>query len=408
MIKVLIVEDYPKKLSDIQQVVLSYQEIEPNDISTCDCVVDAKKLLSDQYFDLVVLDIQLPIHSGEDPVQTAGAELLLELHRRSIYHKPTCIMGLSAYDEAIDIAQPVFQERMWSVSAYSEECSGWSSQLSCKIEYLIEAARKESESSCDYKYDLAIITALPEPEFSSVLKLTDWEEKRVDGDCSRYVTGQFRAGDKTISVVATCAPQMGMPATAVTATKLIMQFHPKYICMVGIAAGIENEVAIGDIIVADPSWDWGSGKLKTNGDGINLQPDPLPERLEPSVRYMLQDVAMDDSVIFEIWNAWEGNKPAAPPKLKVGPAVSGACVVTSEATVDAIKEHSRKLIGIEMETYGLMHAASYVAGCKPMAFSLKSVCDFENESKNDDYQSFCAHISAELLKRIALRYFDPV
>ena len=57
-----------------------------------------------------------------------------------------------------------------------------------------------------------------------------------------------------------------------------------------------------------------------------------------------------------------------------------------------------------MEAYGLMHAASHAAGNRPMAFSMKSVCDFADETKSDDIQAFASYMSAELLKRMALKY----
>jgi hypothetical protein len=42
---------------------------------------------------------------------------------------------------------------------------------------------------------------------------------------------------------------------------MIYTFPPRYLAMAGIAAGIRAECDIGDVILADPVWDWGSGKI---------------------------------------------------------------------------------------------------------------------------------------------------
>lgn len=405
MINVLIIDDDSIKLEKIKNVFTSYRQIPLQNIHVCKCMVDAKKSLRENQYDLVILDIQLPVHFGDDPVLTGGLDLLREIHERTIYQKPHCIMGLSAYTETIDEANSMFQDKLWSIVLYKPSDSDWSNRLDRKIEYILESVSNNNQGHSEFDYNLAIITALPSPEFSNVQDLTDWESLSIQSDSTRYTTGRFTAGDKSLKVVAGCAPQMGMPAAAVLATKMISHFKPEYLCMVGITAGVMDSVALGDIIVADPSWDWGSGKLRESSEGTMLLPDPMPERLEPKTRAMLRDAALDKTMIQEIWNSWKGNKPDVPPVFHVGPSVSGASVVADGQIVEAIKSHSRNLIGLEMEAYGIMHAASNSVGNRPLAFSMKSVCDFADKSKSDDIQDFAAFMSANLLKKMALKYF---
>ena len=47
-------------------------------------------------------------------------------------------------------------------------------------------------------------------------------------------------------VLAAHAPQMGMTAAAILATKMIHTFSPRYLAMVGICAGIRDTCNIGD------------------------------------------------------------------------------------------------------------------------------------------------------------------
>jgi nucleoside phosphorylase len=49
-------------------------------------------------------------------------------------------------------------------------------------------------------------------------------------------------------------------AAGVLSMKMIEYFRPKYLAMTGILAGMRGGSEPGDIVAADPSWDYGSGK----------------------------------------------------------------------------------------------------------------------------------------------------
>ncbi|MBA2937013.1 hypothetical protein HZF08_01690 [Paenibacillus sp. CGMCC 1.16610] len=64
-------------------------------------------------------------------------------------------------------------------------------------------------------------------------------------------------------------------------TKLIKNFKPKYMSMVGIAAGKRGEGNYGDIIIPTEVWDYGSGKIASEDDQYEgevgtylFKPDP--------------------------------------------------------------------------------------------------------------------------------------
>ena len=120
---------------------------------------------------------------------------------------------------------------------------------------------------------------------------------------------------------------------------------------------------------------------------------------------ILQDAQLDEGLLEDIWSKWTRKKPKNQPRLHIGPCASGAAVVADGKLIEEIKEHSRKLMGIDMEVYGVMHAATNSTKPHPKAFSTKVVCDFGDEDKNDDFQEYAAYLSAEFLKCIALKYF---
>ncbi|MGA8792740.1 MAG: hypothetical protein WB498_07425, partial [Candidatus Binatus sp.] len=86
----------------------------------------------------------------------------------------------------------------------------------------------------------------------------------------------------------------------------------------------------------------------------------------------------------------------------LGPIASGASVVQSQPLVRQIESHNRKVIGVEMETYGVFLAARLCRKPRPVAMSFKSVADFADLSKSDKYQDYAAFTSANFLYEFAL------
>lgn len=82
-------------------------------------------------------------------------------------------------------------------------------------------------------------------------------------------------------------------------------------------------------------------------------------------------------------------------------------VIASKDEIEKIKEHSRKLLGIEMESYGMFYAAENAIAPRPIyVASLKSVSDFATIEKNNDYQDYASYTSAALLKHLVLNVLN--
>src|SRR5690606_25772505 len=85
------------------------------------------------------------------------------------------------------------------------------------------------------------------------------------GDDTVYFRGEVERSGQKGRVIAAAAAEMGIAAATALATKVIIGFRPRYLFMAGIAAGVEGNA--GDILIADESWDYGSGKIATDDDG---------------------------------------------------------------------------------------------------------------------------------------------
>jgi nucleoside phosphorylase len=116
------------------------------------------------------------------------------------------------------------------------------------------------------------------------------------------------------------------------------------------------------------------------------------------IKGKLVEFARNAETFDEIRRAWPGPKPNTVLQVRIGPVASGASVLADVSKVKQIKEQHRKLIAIDMEVYGLFGAADDAPVPSPKAFALKSVCDFADEHKNDDLQSYAAYTSARALQ----------
>lgn len=400
--KFLIVEDDTDKLRRVMQC-LGDVGITPDQIDVARDVIAAKKLLKDHVFDLLILDISLPDGPQNLPSKDAGVKLLDEILARDIYCQPREIIGLTAYDDVLNVAGARFKEDLWTVLRYESASDAWLEQIQRKIRY-IQLARRNNATSSEHKCFLGIVTALHAPELSAVLDLPwSWRRSERGNDPTIYYEGSFQSRGETVKVVAASAPRMGMVASAVTATKLIESFRPRYLGMTGILAGIRSKCSIGDIIIADPTWDYGSGKQTIENDVPTFKPAPHQIALDSFLRSKLAQLVEDSTIAAEIQRSWtrDGQKVL---KMHMGPVASGAVVLEDKSVTKAIQDFQhRKLIGIEMESYGVFAAALEATLPQPKAFVIKSVCDFGDTDKDDSSQAYAAFTSAQAMRIFAER-----
>lgn len=405
MLNILVIEDDSVKYGKVHTALMSVSN-EQFDIVQAPTVAQGIALLESRRFDLLLLDINVPRRLGEGVRRGGGVEILKELTRTSTLNRPQHIVGLTAYDDLIEEFEQDFEKELWSLIKYSENSDEWISQIKGKVQYL--SKHKRSAGFSDGKtfgVDLAIVCALESVELAAIKNLPiSWQPLRFHHDETRYISGSIMHEGRTFSVVAASATRMGMPAAAVLTSKIISQFRPRFLAMAGICAGRKAKVNLGDIVVADPSWDWGSGKIISKRNTPHFQPSPHDIELDVDLRSKLEEISLDVALLAEIKAKSRGNKPSSELNLKIGPLASGAAVVADKKTFERLLDRNRDVLGLEMEAYGVSAACRGSGRPRPTSVVMKSVCDYADEDKSDDFQEYAAHTSAWALYHAALRF----
>jgi nucleoside phosphorylase/DNA-binding NarL/FixJ family response regulator len=406
MIEVLVVEDDERKLSAIREVLTALPR---GNVASCQVardIVSAKSLLATTAFDVLLLDLVVPMRSGEIPARDGGARLLRELLSNYSLKRPKFVVGITAYREIGAQQRDLFAAHLFGLIIYDNAGSRWRSSLRNVMGHAIAARDAAASGEEGPPTDMAIVCALDSPELSSVLALPmEWEAQDIQADSTLYYKGTLNVSGRTKHVVAVSCPQMGMVNAASIAMKAICKFSPRVIATVGIAGGFKRRVSLGEVVVADPTWDYGSGKvIELAKKQRGFQQAPLQVRLDPLIRAQLMQ-AITQKFLTERWASFKGKKPAAATSMQVGPMACGASVIANASVGKEIESQHRKVIALDMESYGVCTAAELAPYPRPLPIVIKAIVDFGDKRKGViDVREYSAYMAAEVLYMWAQSY----
>ncbi len=395
--KVLVVEDSGEKLKHLSAVLMSVVGMSLSDITAVGDSHQARMWLSKTQFDLLIVDIAIPNRVDEAPRKDGGIRLVEEvLQPNGRYRVPTHVIGVTAFPELFREATERFAARLLSVLYYDPQSTAWSDRLRARARQISAGAQQTVD---EFESEVAIVCALDDPELRAVLRLPwGWLQEIIARDATIYNKGMFlRAGRECVAYAADSG-RTGMTATAVLASKMIHHFKPRYLVMLGIAAGVPGRTRHGDVVAADPAWDWGAGKWMHTGTEVKFQAAPHQLDLDVGVRNRIRAIAKDQQKLVSVKQSWVADSPPHEFTLRVGPMASGAAVLADGATLNLILEQQRNLLAVEMEAYAVFAAASEAPAPRPTAIVLKGVVDFAGPDKDDSYQKYAAHTSVEVFR----------
>ena len=272
-------------------------------------------------------------------------------------------------------------------------------------------------------FDIVIITAIYK-EYEQMIKFVEngFIPNFYDPSRTTYYQGEFTiVTGKKVKVLVVCANQMGMTSAASLASKTIYRFTPKVIAMCGIAAGISGEV--GDIMIPDILWDYGSGKstLEPKKSWLfrtkyveKFSPYRFPITIRQELIGALIRLTKETNICEEVFNLGKHivfNEKPTKLTVNIGPFVSGSAVVANDKVLEQIKSQDGKLVGFDMEAFAIAYAAGVSdITPQPIAFIAKSVSDYGNMKKSHQdkefHQEYAAFTSASFIHKILVKHPD--
>lgn len=404
-LKVLIVDDERVKIGNIREVLLETEKIDESGIEFSLTVEDAIRKLQSCRYDMVVLDVLLPYSIKQETGRTGGVSVLKCITMMDKVKKPLCVLGLTEFEDTLQQCIEEFEEASCVLIKYQSDSAGWRNKLKKKLTWLYyakQALEEEMSKPAEYRYDMAIIT-VTDVEFQAVYKWeVEWKEERPGNDPEIYYTAEILVDGLKKKVVLAKQRYKGMPVAAALVSKIISSYRPGYVCMVGITGGKRGEVSIGDMIVADESWDYGSGKWLDEGGQLKFLPEPHCIRISPGLHALFtKNFSVQLRELRDRWNETASEEMKQDVQVHIGALASGAAVIQNAQILQKyIETHHRKVLGIDMETYGVYYACENALQPAPKYLSIKAVSDYADEDKDDQYQKYCAYMSARFLYSI--------
>ncbi|HET8892037.1 MAG TPA: hypothetical protein VFQ41_24280 [Candidatus Angelobacter sp.] len=209
----------------------------------------------------------------------------------------------------------------------------------------------------------------------------------------------YRAYVKTVSgkerlVVAIQTGVSGVNA-GISATRILDYFdEPKLAVLVGITAGLKDKKRssksplLGDILVPTATVDVEAGKVTPKGKEKAGQKIPVSSNHQKAVSSWAG---------FDAWSAkWKRlvkHKRISPRMFADCTLACTASVIAYDKYAQSLKQHDRKIAGIEMEAVGVATACQ--GRCHFLV--VKSISDWADDKKGDSQHSYCTKVSADLV-----------
>lgn len=402
---ILLMEDDPAKKVRLLALLNSDKNLFGK-VDTAICTAEAINKMEAKQYDLLIADVVVPSELGGEKHEQNCMDLFDRIDDGiNGIHRPLYALPISASKELSVAAHEYFKGRPWGILPYTENNDECLKGLEKTARWILSDKVNHAE---DYKCDVFIITALISPEFTAIEKLDlQWGAlEPLDGShLIRY--GKFTSNGKNYTIGAAFCSRMGPVAASVLTAKAMLRLRPKLVLMSGICAGIPKKTEIGDVVAADISWDWQSGKYTDKSGNEHFEIAPHQIGIDDKSRNRLLMLKRDS----DFWKSLAADAievKCKVPKLVIAPMATGSSVLADIRVTERIKANQHKNVsGLDMETYGVYAA---VESCDPSVkvISMKSVCDQGDKRKNDRYQEYAANISAAAVHQFLLKHVGDI
>ena len=239
--------------------------------------------------------------------------------------------------------------------------------------------------------DFLIVTALPEERDAILRLLEDYQQVQIDSSLVCYQSS-LRAANQEFpySLAITQFSQMGNVEAGIHTARAIEALGPSYVLMVGIAAGVkQNQAALGDVVIPTQVLYYEHAKHTTGGP--EQRPFSLPADhclLHNAQNHRVVDWStLDTEQSLSLDRSESGSTRY--PHVHFGPFAVGEKVIANQEFVNELLRLHPKLVGIEMESYGVSMAA-HSALSRPGFLAIRGVSDLADEAKSDEWRERAA------------------
>ncbi|MEJ6404782.1 hypothetical protein [Yoonia sp. 2307UL14-13] len=404
-------------------------------IETATCFSEAQTELSKNFFDVIVLDLKIPV-MPEDDASLEHSKSLYSFVRTYAPSKPFYILGLTS--EPLDKVDKVFTENSnFAIRKYDAE-GVWVETLQNRIEFVVGAkSGLANHLNNNVGIEVLIVTARKSNEFDPIYDSIDWlggrtkKSSKVNGLHNAFGHIRLSTG-KEISVGMVCLEEMGLSHSAAVASNLINTFRPRHLAMLGMCCGLKkitnparrkpsgSQCKLGDVIVARETCCWDEGKYESTDPKLldspffyNRAVDKKPESefwrsvdrfLDESQKGIQDEVSeyYRSQDLEKIKKGLKGKVAFSPEaELHWGGMVSGACVIDSQELIGNIETRFPRALALEMEAHSIYAAVECTMGVKPKTLVIKGVADFGDGTKAKPVQGI-ASVGAYLTYRAIL------
>lgn len=242
--------------------------------------------------------------------------------------------------------------------------------------------------------DVLIITALPEERDALLALLEPYRKIQLpDAPTYYHATVPAYAHEGEYTVVVTMLSQMGNVPAAQHTTRALQDFAPDYIMMVGIAGGVCGKAQLGDVVVATQVLYYETEKVTPEGNDQRppvYQADPI--LLDRTQNYT--DISWKD-LIASARPPLRTRRTSShdQPEVIFGVIASGEKVIADAAFLKQIRRTHAKIVGVEMESFGVAVAAANSRD-RPRFIAVRGISDYADARKNDMWHRYAAESAA--------------
>lgn len=368
----------------------------------------ARRQLGDGYFDLLILDLTIPVVAGRGSNGFQVAEgLLEELVAAPNLMTPGNMVGITLDETALDVIQNNIGPHLMAIVA--EDADGrWRKQIGDRIRYVLHSSAARSQAMLTkYDLDLLIITALDKElaPYRNSFALNDYpgipglsEFTFVDKD------GRGRRG------ACYAIGRAGQPSAASETQGLLCQLRPRLAIMTGFCGGVPGKADLGDILFAESAIDWDYGKWKPTETAARLYARPEPVVIRNSrthrIARRLVDEGLPDPDPLIAGMLALSDKEISAAELKLAPFASGSAVIGDQDVLDSIMSLNDNVGGVDMESFGFYFACEHAHAASPHFLCIKAVADECGPEKDDRLHAACSFGSAHVATVIATHLWD--